>query len=511
VDRQARTEDGVLTIWSSLKGLIYGPDNKPVAITKADAGRPLHEWTTFDRYPSDPSSGLTPATLARIISSALSGAGIAELMDLYDGVVLKDWKVRSQYRTRRMAVSRLGYEINPASDDPKDVEIADYVREQFAYIDDYSGAIHHLMDATGRGFAVLEPKWEFEGSERVCRRLAPVEARRFVVDAEDRWAIRLYSQQNPTKGEQIPFGRAIVHVPDRAGNPIKHGDLMTCLWLWLFKAFDIKSWQQFLEVYGWPFRLGRYEPGTSDDDIKALLSSVLNLGRDAGAVIPKSTEIEMFWAQGQKNSDAFQGLVEYCDRMQSEVITGQSLATSEGTRGSGSYAQAQVHDDVKHELTESDGLKIDHTMETTLIAWQVDYKFGPQKRYPRHHLLTEPPEDVKMLSGVYKDAVESGQPIGHKHYSERFNIPLPEGDEPILVPPKYAQGGGPGSAPFDSAQERGGGNGKAAKLKDEPAPSVGGARVDRDVLADGGASAAQAAYDAWIARIKEAQSSGRDL
>ena len=490
-------------------GTIYGPDNKPVRITPKDVGKKLVEWTSFDRYPEDPSTGLTPAKLGRVMRSALDGSDVASLMDLYDNVILKDGKVKSQYRTRRMAVSKLPYEIIAASDDPRDEEIAGHVREQFGYIDNYRMAVKELADATGRGFAALQVMWEFEEGRLVCRRLEPIEQRRFILNTEKGWNFRLYSQSNPSKGEEIPYGHVILHVPEPKGNPLKHGDLMTCLWLWLFKSFDLKSWVQFLEVYGWPFRLGRYEPGADEDDIKALQSAVLNLAKDAGAVIPKTTEIEFFWAQGQKTSDAYRQLLEYCDRVQSEVLTGQSLATSEGTRGAGSYAQAAIHDEVRQDLVEDDGAAIDGTIDATLVAWFVDYKYGPQLHYPRHHLLTEPPEDLKQLSGIYKDAVETGQPIGVNHYSKRFNIPLPEEDEQVLVPPRIA-GGGPAridqQAASLSAVE-----GRGLRLKDEPAPTLGGERIDRDALAGGGARAGGETYEKWIARLKEAAASGRDL
>jgi len=63
-------------------------------------------------------------------------------------------------------------------------------------------------------------------------------------------------------------------------------------WMYLFKNYTMKDWVSFAEIYGLPLRLGKYQQGASEDDKRALMQALVQIGADAAGIIPDGTTID---------------------------------------------------------------------------------------------------------------------------------------------------------------------------------------------------------------------------
>ena len=61
--------------------------------------------------------------------------------------------------------------------------------------------------------------------------------------------------------------------------------------MYLFKNYTLKDWVAFCEVFGMPLRLGKYQPGASEDDKRALMQALVAIGADAAGIFPDGTAI----------------------------------------------------------------------------------------------------------------------------------------------------------------------------------------------------------------------------
>ena len=186
--------------------------------------------------------------------------------------------------------------------------------------------------------------------------------KRFFWDSED--AFRVRTDEAP-EGMELPKNKFILHrYKARSGHPSRAGVLRVVAWMYLFKNYTLKDWVAFCEVYGMPLRLGKYQPGASEDDKRALMQALAQIGADAAGIIPDGTTIDFITTEKTSSTDLYERLARYCDEQISKAILGQTLTSDSG---GGSYAQSKTHNDVRHDLTVADCKALASTLRRDLI------------------------------------------------------------------------------------------------------------------------------------------------
>ena len=280
----------------------------------------------------------------------------------------KDPHLFSQLQTRKNAVTGLDFEIIPFGDEPRDKEIADFIAEQLESIESFEEVETDLLDAIGKGFAVSEILWGFEGTRVTVREIKSRHQKRFFWDALDD-SFKVRTQEAP-EGILLPENKFIIHkYKARSGHPSRAGILRVVAWMYLFKNYDIKDWVSFAEVYGLPLRLGKYQPGAGEADKLALMQALIQIGADAAGIIPDGTTIDFITTEKSGSIDLYERFARYCDEQISKAILGQTLTSDSG---GGSYAQSKTHNDVRHDLTVAGCKALASTLRRDLISAEAD-------------------------------------------------------------------------------------------------------------------------------------------
>ena len=101
----------------------------------------------------------------------------------------------------------------------------------------------------------------------------------------------------------------------------------------------------------------------------------------------------------------------------------------------GSFAAAQVHNEVREDLRDSDAGRISKTFDAQILAPVTAFNFGPEVRAPHLHFDISEPEDKEKTVEVLKGAREMGLAIPTHHVYQVLGIPAPEsGDEVLPLP-----------------------------------------------------------------------------
>lgn len=399
-----------------------------------------------DKYSEYPSDGLTPVRLAEIFKEADAG-DVLRQAELFEEMEEKDPHLFSQLQTRKNAVTGLDYEIIPFdSDDPRDKEIAEFVEAQLGGIEGFEDIMLDLLDAIGKGFAVSEIMWSYDEGHVVVDDIRSRHQKRFFWDSVDD-SFKVRTQEAP-EGIELPKNKFIVHkYKARSGHPSRAGVLRVVAWMYLFKNYTLKDWVAFCEVFGMPLRLGKYQPGASEDDKRALMQALVAIGADAAGIFPDGTAIEFVNTEKTSSTDLYERLARYCDEQVSKAILGQTLTSDSG---GGSYAQSKTHNDVRHDLTVADCKAIAATLRRDLIRPLVLYNFGEDKRIPYLRFDAEESEDLTQTATVIGTLIrEAGLKVPTSYIYKKFSIPKPEGDEEVAAPPgQTAQGAGFGPFSF---------------------------------------------------------------
>lgn len=381
-------------------------------------------------------SGLTPYALAGLLAEAAAGDATSYLT-LAEEMEERDLHYRCEIGKRRLAVTRLEATVEAASDDPKDEELADQVRE-LTRRDGFRFLCADLMDALGKGYSVCEILWDRAGQWWPDRYLWR-DPRWFVFDRLGRQELRLLDEANSTDGLALAPYKFVAHVPRlKTGIPIRQGIARVAAWAWMCKNFAVKDWMAFAETYGMPLRLGKYGAGASSEDIAVLKLAVANLGSDAAAVIPDSMMVEFVESTkggGSGGHELYQKLADWLDKQVSRGILGQT-ATTEGTAGKlgNEDAQAEVREDIR----DDDAWQLAATLNRDLVQPFIDLNWGPQQRYPQLQLRAQDQDDLTLLVSALEKLVPLGLKVEQSVIRDKFGLPEPEDDAEILGVPAPA-------------------------------------------------------------------------
>lgn len=131
----------------------------------------------------------------------------------------------------------------------------------------------------------------------------------------------------------------------------------------IYKRGGFGDWAQFAEIFGMPFREGKYD-GHDQATRKVLEEALEAAGSAAYAVIPKESEINFHNnnASASGSKDLYKGLIEACDEALSKLFLGQTMTTDNGS----SRSQSDTHREVEEEIFEADRQWIEYILNWDL-------------------------------------------------------------------------------------------------------------------------------------------------
>ena len=399
---------------------------------------------------SSTASGLTPEELGAVLRSVDDRGDATDYLTLAEEMEERDLHYASVLRTRKLGVSSLEMVIESASDEPQDIEQADFIHEVLD-TDAMRDATAALLDALGKGYSALEIIWDqSRPNEWLPQHLVWRDPRFFRFDREQGCQLMIRDAQDFMNGLPLPPYKFIVHEPKlKTGIPIRGGLARLAVIAFMCKGYTLKDWLAFAEVFGMPFRLGKYSVTATPEQKSKLLTAVTNIGIDAAAIIPEDMMIEFIETQHATGGDKlFQGLADWLDRQVSKGVLGQTAST-EGTPGRLGGDDAQ--DEVRKDIRDDDAMKLAATLRRDLIKPIIDLNFGVRDRpnmYPRIKFIQKEKEDLKMLSEALPPFIDRGLPVEQKTILDKFGLPMPdmENEETMLLEAKGG-GGGFGASP----------------------------------------------------------------
>lgn len=406
-------------------------------------------------------AGLTPQRLASMLQRAADGDA-HDYLTLAEEMEERDWHYAAELGKRKLAVLGLDRTVQPASDDARDIEIAEAVRTEIIEDEAFEDLGAGLLDALGKGFGVVEIGWA-TSKRWVPNQYAWRDPRWFQWDRETGHQLQMLDAADMANGIELRPFKFAVHRPNlKMGLPVRGGLARLAAWAFLFKFYGVKDWATFAESYGQPLRLGKYDASATPKDVDILFNAVSMIGTDCAAVIPKAMEIEFIKAEGGTGSgaDLYQKFAEFLDKQVSKAVVGQ--AGTADMQSGGGYAQAKVLDGVRGDIRESDAKQLARTIRRDVIEPYVRFNYGPDAKVPGLLLETPETEDLKALSEALAPMIDRGLKVRASQLREKFGLDAPEGDDEVLGPaakaaPATAQpGAGPAKAEAegDKAQNR---------------------------------------------------------
>ena len=466
---------------------------------------------------------LTPEKIKAALRAGAYGDPITQ-NEIFDTLLDRDATLSGIYATRKLAITGLDWELQPANEVGKHPKINEkiaanvheYCAEVLAEIAGFDAAVNELSDAIGRSISVAE--MEYAGGLPIAMHTIPPPLLYGDSMRPDR--LRVRASDNDWQGvllDEFPAGKWIIHQPATIGGSRFRGGLLRPAMVgFMLKRMGLKGLAVFIELFGLPTVIAKY--GSADDAStrSELLRMVRDLGINRGGVFPAGCEIIFAESKvaGSTGGLPQLQLMQYVDAEYSIEFLGQTLTTQMGQTGS--YAAAQVHNEVRADLRDNDIRNEGSTIREQLLIPVAVAKFGDTGRMhaPYFRRIVEEAKDLGATATLIGQAVnELGAPVPMSIISTELGLPLVEGTDETQPLPGRAVAPSPFGAIANrdsrrDAETRGKPKGENRKSK---GCGCGGehrfsAHVDRNVNADANVTPGSPVDKAadWVSQIIDA-------
>lgn len=412
------------------RGLALTP---PAALPeKAPANEPPQtiNFQFFDRWSTHPGHGLTPTRIREILLESEVGYPMRQC-DLFEDVEESDAHLRQAFESRLQAVAGKSWTVLPGGDRKMDQTAAERFEQALRDVPNTRQMFEHQLTDTRYGYAATEILWGLSDDGWIVPTwFANVPHRRFRFDLEGDNP-HLLTKDNTAIGEPLLPGQWIF-------SRLRHrlaassGLMRTAIWLAMFKRLALRDLIVFSERFGLPYLKGIYEEGASDEDKAVLKAALRKIGTDGAAMMSERTKIELVEVASKASGEQVQAVIhELVNAEISKLITGATLNAE--SKGPGSYALGQVHQDRSFDLIASDAERLEHRIKVDLAIPFL--KFNGLAAAPPHlkiHVVRNvDPLTRARVASIY--ANDLGGELSREQIRTEFQFKPPIDDDDKLV------------------------------------------------------------------------------
>ena len=311
-----------------------------------------------------------------------TGKGLSALRELKS-----NYQVGACIESRKAGVTSKKWRLNNENC-PK--EQFDFIEKIFKNLDIHK-LIEDILEAPLFGFAPIEISYKSKDGYIYPEKLTSKPQEWFYFSGEGKFFF------NGKDGEiQIDEKNPKFLLPRHRAdflNPYGECLLSRCFWNVTFINGGMEFWLKFMEKYGTPWAIGKYDRSMNEDEQKQLFKMLKRMIQDAVATIPQDGSIELINAGDKSGSnDIYQTFITKCENNISKVILGQTLTTDVDSKGS--YAAANIHQQVRGDLIKNDIRLVENTIND-FIKKVFSLNFN-ETNYPSFEIYDKEEADVKL-------------------------------------------------------------------------------------------------------------------
>ena len=304
-----------------------------------------------------------------IVTSAEQG-NTRDLFSLYRDVILTNSHLQSEIFKRKLAV--LGDTLSFMPFDKKstaDKDAADRVDAAVSSFKGWMRACSCLLDASLYPVSVVEKSFEADSSGSGYRLsgLTPVpyhlldftNGRMMIFDADPSNGQPLATKHDVDPNRYIVHHGHLLTSPDNWGGPMR-----SVLFWWLLASMSREWWAKFLEKYGTPFLVGKFE----DEDGRTILERAFALASVLGGLaVSERTSVEIKQAAASDSGEAYKTFLSIAEREMSKLVLGQTLSAEAQPTGMNS-GTSNMQEEVRQDIRRFDAKMLSETLRDQLIT-----------------------------------------------------------------------------------------------------------------------------------------------
>lgn len=210
---------------------------------------------------------------------------------------------------------------------------------------DVQSIVRQMMDGAFFGYRVLENLWQYRDGLQVPVPVAkPSEWFGFDGESGD---LR-FKPLGTLQGVPVDPRKFIVVGKMRSWeNPYGEPDLAACFWPVVFKRGGLKFWVTFTEKYGMPWAVGKLPRNAAQPEVDQLADRLAAMVRDAVAVVPDDSSVELVQTGGTANAEMFERLLMFCRSEINVALLGNNQSVEKESNRASAAAAGMVEEDLQ--------------------------------------------------------------------------------------------------------------------------------------------------------------------
>lgn len=303
--------------------------------------------------------------------------------------------IKACVETKKNLITGQGFEI--VGGDPK---VREFINNCFTEY--YSGNIqedlYQILSAMSFGFSITEKIYKIINGKMVIHKLTSIPQDSIIFNMNDFGDILSVQQYSNSKLVPLSIEKFILFSWNYEGNnPYGTSDIRAAYIPWFSKKQVMAYLAMFLEKYGMPYILAKYDGGN-----QALASElqevVQNLMAATGAVLPKEVDIDLVNVE-KTVVDAFLNSLMYYDKQISTSLLIPDLIGFNQTEG-GSYNLGEEQIKILQLNMDRHRLNFQSIINEQLIKQLVDINFSNVSNYPG--IIFKPTEKEDIFNRIDK-------------------------------------------------------------------------------------------------------------
>ncbi len=364
----------------------------------AQTGRPARQMTE-----SMVDVGATMRSFQPFTTKGFLPGGTVEILPVDEIITRKGWseyrkmlhdpQITSTLSFKKIMIYGRKWDVDPASDDQKDKDVALFVSRVLKRLD-FKNVLREIMTAFDYGFSLGEIIWEItmiDGKQAIAIKAIKNRDPEFLTVKTDKhgnissWVQdnNQFSNLRASQKIELPVDK-VMHYAHNASFSQHYGksDLRACYRSWWAKKFVIQFWNVFLERMGSPLMTTTYPSGATPELKTALKNIMRGLSSKSEILIPEGVDIKLIEAtrSGQATYDL---ALAYHDK---EIARALLMIALLGAGGNdikrGSDSQSRIHLRTLHKMADEVGASILWQFNRQVVKQLVDFNFDVEE-YPQ--------------------------------------------------------------------------------------------------------------------------------
>lgn len=352
----------------------------------------------------------------------------------------KDPYVKAGLAIKKLSVCRLPTTIVPASDAPKDVEIAEFVEAQFEKMStSWYTLLWGVMDCANVGYSIGEinyrivdrGRWKGKVGWDSVKSKDPyifsfrIKGNGDVLTIVQRMGAVYRRPDVPDSGRnEFPPDKFLVNsFQPLYANPYGNSDLRAA-----YRAYFIKDWAWkfraiFMEKWGSPTVVGTFPNGTSEARRHQLEQVLESIQQETTITIPEDLKIEIIRVANTANVTEYERSIADLNKEILVGILGSFLAVEEGKR-TGARAAGQVHLWVAKLFIEALVYMIQEDLNRQMIQRLVDMNYPDVEDYPKIQFELSRVDDLLLEVELDSGLQQLGADISPEYLEKKYGRPI---------------------------------------------------------------------------------------